>query len=608
MQQTDPAGFGRVPMVHTAAEERTVKARLVLMRATSATLMLVAAGSLQAQSGNTGNTQRALRPGQNKGPTFMVPVFRSQDKGLGVAVADAIRDKLMNDNLMTSMWVVSKKDLMANLQLSGYDGNEALSPNDLKQLAVFIRAEEYVDGVVTRGADGNITVTASLNLPRGDGMEQPIGPFSGAKPQDVAARMSSELEKARKQIKGATDCMQSQRQRLYDEAKSQAAKAIRDYPNSVFARICLLEIAITQKQGPDSMIKVAEEILAIHPENDRALKVVVDQYAVKASTDKAFEDRYIASLQKLLAADPTNTSLQAKIVNALARAGKMEMAKPIIDEAVKQSPGDPDLIGLQWKIYRALSDWKGAIAIGEEMIRHDTAAADTVFFQELVAAYLSDSQPQKAQEAAARGAAKFSNNPTLWITVAQLARRNGQIPQALDAINKVLAINPKFPGVNLQKAAIFSEQGNLDSLRETLRAAVAAGEDKATAAGMILPKANDLLQAYQKDSSKTVEGGDHILGLFAFADSLNPTPLSGFLQAATMVVMGQPLLTRAAANKSCEYSRRMNEMLISAQSLVQKHGREFPAAAGGVMQGAIQMQGYADQYVKAFCKAPKPKQ
>lgn len=576
-----------------------MKARQVLMRVTGAMLVVVT-GSLDAQSST--NTQRPLRPGQNKGPTFMVPVFRSAERGLGVQVADVVRDRLMSDNLMTSMWVVSKKDLNANLELSGYSGSDALSTSDLRSLAQFIRAEEYIDGVVTRSADGDITLTATLNLPRGEGMEQPLTPVTGAKPGDVAARMSAEIEKARKQIKGATDCLQSHRQRQYDEGRLHAAKALREYPQSVFARICLLEIAFTQKAPADTLIRIAEEILAIAPENDRALEIVVDQYRAMAEIDKAYEEKYIASLKKLLAADPTNTSLQASVIRALATAGKFAEAKPIADEAVKQSPGDPELIKLQWGIYRALNEWKVAIAIGEEMVRHDTAAADTVFFQQLVAAYLSDSQPQKAQEAAARGAAKFANNATLWISVAQLARRNGQIPQALDAINKVLAINPKYPGVNLQKAAIFSEQDNVDSLRETLRAAVAAGEDKEIAAGMILPKANNLFQAYQKDTAKTVEGGDHVLSLLAFSDSLNPTSTSGFLMAATMVVMAQPLLTRASETKSCADARRTNDQLIAAQDLVRKHGRDFGQAAGGVMQGAIAYQEYADKAVKAFCK------
>ena len=579
-----------------------MKARQVFVRVAGASLLLFGATTVDAQS--TANTQRPLRPGQNKGPTFMVPVFRSAERGLGVQVADAVRDRLMSDNLMTSMWVVSKKDLEANLQLSGYSGTEALSEGDLKQLATFIRAEEYVDGTVTKGADGQLSLTATLNLPRGEGMVQPLGTFAGAKPGDIAAKLSPEIDRARKQIPATTACMTANRQRQYDEAKAHAAKAIRDYPNSVFGRICLLEVSIAQKTGDAELIKISEEILGIAPENDRALAVVTDAYARMVQTDKAtYEPKYIAMLEKLLKADPTNTTMQAQVVRAMCAANQCDKGKIIIDEAVKQSPGDPELMKLQWQVYRSTNDVKGAITIGEEMVKHDTAAADTLYFQQLVAAYLSDSQPVKAQEAAARGAAKFPNNATMWISVAQLARRNGQIPQALEAINKVAAINPKFPGLMLQKAAIFSEQDNLDSLRVTLRAAVDAGEDKATAAGMILPKANNLLQAYQKDSTKTVEGGERILALFAFADSLNPTPTSGFLQAATMVVMGQPLLVRAQANKSCEDSRRMNDMLISAQQLIGKHGREFAASAGQLMQGAMQLQGYADQYVKAFCRA-----
>ena len=56
-----------------------MKARQVLMRATGVTLMFVAAGTLEAQ-GNMNNTQRPLRPGQNKGAAFMVPVFRSAER------------------------------------------------------------------------------------------------------------------------------------------------------------------------------------------------------------------------------------------------------------------------------------------------------------------------------------------------------------------------------------------------------------------------------------------------------------------------------------------------------------------------------------------------
>jgi tetratricopeptide (TPR) repeat protein len=569
------------------------------MRVAGAMLVLVA-GSLDAQS-NT-NTQRPLRPGQNKGPTFMVPVFRSAERGLGVQVADVVRDRLMSDNLMTSMWVVSKKDLKANLELSGYSDSDALSTGDLRSLAQFIRAEEYVDGVVTRGTDGTITLTATLNLRLGEGMEQPLTPITGAKPADVAARMSAEIEKARKQIKGATDCMQSQRQRQYDEAKQHAAKAIREYPQSVFARICLLEIAFTQKAPADSLIKIAEEILAIAPENDRALEIVVDQYGAMAENNKAYEDKYIASLQKLLAADPTNTSLQASVVRALCHANKCEMAEPIIKEAVKQNPGDPELVKLQWSIYRAMSNWKGAIAVGEEMIRHDSAAADTLFFQQLVAAYLSDTQPQKAQEAAARGAAKFPNNTTFWLSIAQLARQNGQLPQALEATNRILTIDPKNSTAALQKAQIFSEQDQIDSMMVALRAAVAIGAPKETAGGMALTKGNPWFTRWSKDSTKTVEEGEKIIALLTFADSVSPAPASALLSGLAQLSVGQLLLTNSREPKSCEMATKGRDYVAKSQEGLPRAGRQFPNETANAMNGVMQLLPYGEQLVKTFCK------
>ena len=590
-------------MFHTAAEERTVKARQLLMRMTGATLIF-AAGSVDAQS--TGNTQRPLRPGQNKGPTFMVPVFRSQDKTLGVQVADVVRDRLMSDNLMTSMWVVSKKDLNANLELSGYSGTDALSESDLKQLAQFIRAEEYVDGVVSRSADGTLTLTATLNLPRGEGMSQPLPVITGSKPADIAARMSAEIEKARKQIKGATDCLQSNRQRNYDEAKANAAKAMREFPQSVFGRICLLEVAIAQKSGDDELIKISEEILTISAENDRALEVVVDAYGRKAQTDKSFEDRYIAALEKLLLADPTNTSLQEQVINALARAGKFDKARPIVDEAVKQSPGDPNLIKLQWRIYRAMNNIKGAIPIGEEMIKHDTAAADTQFFQELVAAYLSDSQPVKAQEAAARGTAKFPNNVTLWLSVAQLARRNGQLPQALEATNRILAIDPKNATAPLQKAQIYSEMDQVDSMTVAVRAAVAAGAAKETAAGMILQKANPWFSRWSKDSTKTVEEGERILAMLMYSDSLNPTPPAALLTGLAQLTIGQTLLGEAAKTRNCEMTKRGKEFVSKSQEILPRAGRQFPNETANAMNAVMGLMQYGDQVEKAVCR-PEPK-
>ena len=295
-------------------------------------------------------------------------------------------------------------------------------------------------------------------------------------------------------------------------------------------------------------------------------------------------------------------------MRALVLAGKVALAKPIIDEAVKQSPGDPELIKMQWNVYRRLEDWKGAIPIGEEMVKHDTAAADTAFYGQLVAAYLSDSQPQKAQEAASRGAAKFPNNPTLLLSVIQLARRNGQLPQALEATNKLLAIDPRNSTAALQRAQIFAEQDQVDSMVAAVRVAVAGGAPKETAAGMVLTKASPWFQKWARDSAKTIEEGEKILLLLQFSDSLNQTPAAALLTGLAQLQLGQALLTTAGQARNCEQATKGKDYVAKSQEILPRAGRQFPDQTAQGMQGVMQLQGYGDQVVRAVCRAtPAPK-
>src|SRR5687767_10924148 len=57
---------------------------------------------------------------------FMVPVFRSQEKGLGVQIANALRDKLTADIPIKEIWVIPKSEIENSLTPSGYSITEAL--------------------------------------------------------------------------------------------------------------------------------------------------------------------------------------------------------------------------------------------------------------------------------------------------------------------------------------------------------------------------------------------------------------------------------------------------------------------------------------------------
>jgi tetratricopeptide (TPR) repeat protein len=580
-----------------ALEDLTVKARQRYARAMSIVLVGFASTALGAQG-----TTQTLRAGQTPGPRFLVPMLRTSagDKLLGVQAADAIRERMMGDFMANQLIIVPKTDFEGQLDASGYSKTEALSPNDLRQLAPIVHAEEYLEGAVTRDASGTLTANVFMILVRPAGMEQPLPTATGAKVGDLAKQISVEVDKARKQIGPTRQCLTFAQQGKYAEATAAAQKGILAYPKAVFARVCMLEVADRAKFGPDSIIKVAEDILSITPGNKRALQLVTDAYG-----EKKMEDKYIASMMKILAADPGNAGLQARVVEELVRTNKAEMARPIIDEAVKQNPGDPQLIRLQYNLYRLMKDWKGAAKVGEEMIQVDTAAADTTFFKQMIQLFVSDSLPQKAQETAARATAKFPKSTFFWLTLAQLAQQNGQLPQALEAVNKLLAIDPKAPGANIRKAVIFKEMNQPDSVLGAVRAAVAAGgEDKVAAGQMALQVANAAYGAFSKDTtaSKTVEAGERVLSLLAFADSANTSELAGFLMGATKLNIALIHLQQASKTKNCDEAKKADELLVDAMSLIGKNGKAAGPNAGQAMNSAMTLQGNATAQVKAFCK------
>ena len=552
--------------------------------------------AIQSSIQELGAQQQTLQRGQTPGPRFMVPVLRSNERTIGAQAADVLRERMGGDFMMRTLWIIPKSDIDNALEQSGYSKTEPLNSNDAKQLANLIRAEEYVEGTVTKTAAG-YEFEGFLLLVRGEGMVQPLPKVAGAKLGDIAKGVASAVDAARKPLDDIRKCTLDARQSKFADAMADAQKGIRAYANSVMARVCLLEIANAQKWGADSIIKFAEDVVRLHPQNRRALALVSDAYG-----EKKMDEQQIKSLATLLSLDPTNARLTETVVNVIAASGKPEVARPIIDEAVKQNPGDPSLIRLQWRIYLAIKEYKTAAAIGEEMVKADTAAADTTFFTRLASAYVLAGDTAKAAEAAARSTAKFPDNAGLWMLLGQLSRQAGQGSQSLMALRKAVSLNPKIPSANLMIAQSFSEMGQTDSMVAALKAAEAAGDAKETIGGMALTAGNKMYRAWNATNPKNPDDAAPILGVLGYADQVNPSPTAKFLQGVINLVIGQTLLQSNAQTKSCDVANKASDALINANLLIPQGAKAFPDQAGQLMQALQQFTPFADSQKKALCK------
>lgn len=570
-----------------------------------------------------GSAQGMNRQPDPNAPRIMVPALRGSEKNVGVQAADAIRSRLNQDVPFKQLYVLPKGDIVAMLEASGYDPNQPLPPNDAKELAKLLRADEYLEGNVTKTPTG-FRIESRLVLARDNSLVQPLPVVEGARLDVASKALSAEIQSARKQLEAERACLNLAREGKFKEAAAAAQAGVTAYPQSTLARNCIMQAYVRLQYPGDSILRVAQEIIAVYPRFRPAL-----QLAARAYKEKGDTARMVTTYGELLAANPGDPNLVELVVSEIASSGRADAAKPIIDKAVQENPGDTRLLDLQFRLNVAARDWKGAWASGEEIAKLDTAMMDTTYFQRLATAYLSDSQPPKAAETMARATQKFPQHAGSWMFLAQMQRSAGQLDQAVASAKRATTIDPNVSGGGPTIVQLQLDQKQSDSAMATIRTLAFAAPVRSC-----IGTAADSTKAEWKTSCKSTYENAVLLQTLALAegnrlyrigagskkpedfraavpwlmlaDSVAPaTKEAGtarLLIAATYVQRAQPLMQAAQAAKSCPLAKEANDGLVQAQIDIPKLGQVNPQLAGQLLQATSQLLPYGEQMVKAYCK------
>jgi tetratricopeptide (TPR) repeat protein len=542
---------------------------------------------------------------QGPGPDtkrVLVTAFRGDASG-GVKLAEEIRNRVTNDFNIRTLMPVSKKDIDNTLVSSGYRPDSALSPNDIKELAKLVRGDEVIDGTVTRTGAG-YRVDARLFLPRDVALSQPLLSAEGNNLGDLAKQIVHEYDLARKQIPANQECENAIRDKRIDAAAAAARKAIATYPRSTLARLCLATAYQTWKTGPDSSTKpwkdsvlaVTKSVLAIDKNSKLAWQLQYDVH--KANKDAANQ---MESLVGILNSDPTNTALMESVIAELVNSGQAAAAVPFVKRLVAANPGDPQYLRTYWLVLRASQNWKEAIAAGQAYVAADPTAADSNFYFRMISDLASDSSYAKASEMAATGAAKFPKSATLYLLKAQNERKAGQIPAAIQSLERALTIDPKAQGAQMLRASLLADQGRVEDAVAAVKADVAAdATNKERDAQFLLGLGSNAYKAGA--ASKKPEDLKKAVALLQASDAINPSAQAKFFLAVSAYQLFAPMAQELAKTKSCTDARAASGYLDLVSTNMPGGGSVSPEAATQIMGALPQSKAYVDAQVKRLCK------
>ena len=568
---------------------------------------LTAAGAVAMAVLATASVAGAQVPRQGPGPNtkrVVVTAFRGDVEG-GVKLADEIRNRVSNDFNIKELMPVSKKDIDNTLVSSGYKPDSALAPNDIKELAKLVRGDEVIDGTVTK-TGGVYKVNARLFLPRDAAISQPLISVEGTNLGDIAKQIVREYDQARKQIPANQECENNIRAQKVDLAIAAARKAISSYPKATIARLCLASAYQAWKNGPDSASKpwakdsvlaVANSITAIDKASTIAIRQQYDAYKALGDQAKAMQ-----SLLALMAAEPQNATLREQVISELVNSGQAKQAVPFVAQLIKDNPGDPQYLRMNWLVLRAAQDWKAAIEAGQQYVAADPSAADSAYYLRMIADYGTDSAYAKAAEMAAIAAQKYPKNAQLWALKAQNERKAGQLPASIQSLQKALAIDPKAPGLQMLMAQIYIDQNKPDSAVLAVKADVAADPSNKTRDAAYLVSVGG--NAYKAaEGTKKPEDYMKAVTLLQASDEIEPSANAKFflgVSAFRLIAAAAPELQKKSA--TCNDAKAAANYLAMINTNMPAGGSVSPETAKQILGAAGQYQAFVDARTKQLCK------
>lgn len=547
---------------------------------------------------------RAQRAAQGPGPDtprILVTTFRGDVEG-GVKSADEIRARVSSDFNAKTLWPISKKDIEATLTQSGYRPDSALSPNDIRELAKLVRADEIIDGTVTKTPAG-YRVNARFFLPRDAALSQPLLTTESNNLGDVAKQIVREYDAARKQLQANRDCENAIRDKKYDAAIAAARRGIAAYPKATLARLCLAQAyqawkttADSTKPWADSVLSVTKQVTTLDPRSKIAYTLQYDAYKAKNDTANALQ-----ALVGMMNADPTNSTLREQVIAELVTSGKADIAIPTAKQLVVDNPGDPQYARTYWLVLRSARNFKESVPAGIAYVALDTAAADSNYYFRQVTDLAADSAYAKAAEFAATGAAKYPRSASLLVLKAQNERRAGQLPAAKASLERALQIDPKAQGANLLLAQISADLGATDDAVKAVKGDVAADPtNKERDAGFLLSLGNTAYRA--ANASKKPEDFQKAITLLRASDDINPSANAKFLTAVAAFSLVQHYGGEVPKSKTCADAKAGADALVLVNTNMPGGGSVNAEAAKQILGAMPQYQAFFDASVKRYCK------
>ena len=238
-------------------------------------------------------------------------------------------------------------------------------------------------------------------------------------------------------------------------------------------RLKLAERLIEKKRYKEAE-KHLKQVLKKDPNSLRALLLMIS--IMEKTGDK---EQLKVFYKKALAQDPDNATLIYNLGILHYETGDLKLSRPYFEKYSKLFPKDKDVQSFLFDIYKKSGDKSMAFREAQVLLRLDRKKTEPYHF---IFTYLNDRKEySKLIGIMEKGMETFPNNTDIrqYLVVAYL--KTGQEKKAVDQLGTLLKTKPKDVGLWLQLAQLQEKLGNIRGALQSLEKALEISPDHKTA-------------------------------------------------------------------------------------------------------------------------------
>lgn len=557
---------------------------------------------------------------------LVAPLHAEGSNRVARAVADRLRSRLNRLAVRRELFVVGTDTIEILAENSGFQYDAVFGDAQTLALARWLRADEVLIGTVIDRPGDSVEVHVQIALMRDWRLRQPLPVVRAGHPNAAADTLAQLVMDARVQMTGLRRCENAARAARTREAAGHAEEAIRLYPRAALARTCLLVALPFNDVGPDSIARVAGDILAID-----SLNIVAAVVRAQALTSMQRATPAAEAWQRVLSLRADSVAIAQLAVEQLLRLQRPELALAGAQRLAVRHPEEPYFSRLAFLAQIALASWSEAATLGDSLDEADIYFRDdsTFAFRHIEALratgdtlgalaksarvvkqhrgdevlYLQYLQLVDAEQQAAlaRGLAQFPKSSELNVLAARSALTAGKKREAIAALAAAVAADSTLTQGYLQMAELWFEEGYPDSALAAIARAPRTA-DAGLLRAYAIARGRQLIRVA---GDSTPEAWQRGVALFALADTLDSQTDSRALLTATTLQLARAELVLATQHRTCPEAQRADRALQQSAATLGRGIGEGSAAAElqeayGAMRAAV------DNAVQVLCAGTVP--